>query len=375
MPIKGHPLSGEARAKLRASHTARKAQRPARYCLHCGKDITGTEKRRSYCSRTCHFESRKVFKVCGHCGKSYRKTEGGGDVNCSEACSQAASLSRRNKCLICQSPVKDFRHDALYCSKKCFGLATRTVDERDCDFCGISYRPPGSDPRHRFCSKTCRSKYGGKCAAMNTPEQKQVSCAQCGKTFLLAACYARTAKFCSQSCKHKSQIGPRPDQQNRLEYTCEICGKKWMDKPSLRHRKKHCSRSCHGVSVALSNQTKPTWIETETYAALDLLGIPFSPQHRIGNCVVDALITGEAIVIECQGDFWHCNPNVYPDGPKFWTQWQVVAKDARRLPYLQKLGYQVIFLWEKEILEIGAVPLLRSRLNSYMDTRPNLEQV
>lgn len=68
-----------------------------------------------------------------------------------------------------------------------------------------------------------------------------------------------------------------------------------------------------------------------------------------GFYVVDYLIGKK--VIEAQGDFWHVNPDVYDY--KNLTEWQksAVKRDIRKYEALTKHGYEVLYLWEKDINE------------------------
>lgn len=150
---------------------------------------------------------------------------------------------------------------------------------------------------------------------------------------------------------------------NLIDYTCQECGKAFRGKPSVSHRKKYCSRECGGIARVRQLRGKsPTSIERETYAALTELGIVFERQHRIGRWVTDAYIPSLNTVIECQGDFYHCNPAVYHDGPTSVIQKRGISRDKQKFADLRGKGYRVIELWEKDMHDVGALALLRSVL-------------
>jgi G:T-mismatch repair DNA endonuclease (very short patch repair protein) len=107
----------------------------------------------------------------------------------------------------------------------------------------------------------------------------------------------------------------------------------------------------------------PTSIEVDAYRALDELGIAYKPQHRLGSFVIDALIEDRKIAVEVQGDYWHCNPTKYPNGPQDEKQRRGVEKDKRRFEWLKSKGYQVIELWESDIRSVGAKALLEKALS------------
>lgn len=113
------------------------------------------------------------------------------------------------------------------------------------------------------------------------------------------------------------------------------------------------------ASMALKS---PTSIEYETYQALQEMGFDYEPQVQVGRFLVDAFIPSLNTVVECQGDYWHCNPKVYPDGPQYDHQRRRIASDKRKAAALKERGYTLIELWESDINEIGAVNLLRREL-------------
>lgn len=98
-----------------------------------------------------------------------------------------------------------------------------------------------------------------------------------------------------------------------------------------------------------------TTIELFVEECLLSLGIfDYKPQYYLnfgkdGFYVVDFLIGNK--VIEAQGDFWHVNPDVYDY--KNLDDWQksVVKRDIRKYEVLTKHGYEVLYLWEKDINE------------------------
>jgi len=111
-------------------------------------------------------------------------------------------------------------------------------------------------------------------------------------------------------------------------------------------------------TAALSVNT----IEAATYEALEAIGFEFKQQHRISNFVVDAFIPSLNLVVEVQGDFYHCNPTAYPNGPQYAVQHKTVERDKRRFSWLKREGYAVIQLWESDIKRVGASVLVQRAL-------------
>lgn len=73
---------------------------------------------------------------------------------------------------------------------------------------------------------------------------------------------------------------------------------------------------------------------------------------QIGRYNVDFLVE-ESTIIECFGDYWHCNPGLY--GPDFYhrslhitaeEKWQ---RDDMRRKCLEEQGYMFHVFWEYDI--------------------------
>ena len=93
-------------------------------------------------------------------------------------------------------------------------------------------------------------------------------------------------------------------------------------------------------------------IETRVYNILQTLDLPIIPQTKINKYSVDFLVDDKYIV-ECYGDFWHCNPTQYTSsyynrGVKK-TAEEIWARDQKRKEDLQNMGYKFMCLWESEI--------------------------
>jgi len=70
--------------------------------------------------------------------------------------------------------------------------------------------------------------------------------------------------------------------------------------------------------------------------------------------VVDILIEDSKLVIECNGDFWHANPNKYKDKDIFYT-WEgkktakdIWKHDKMRTSHIESFGYKVLVIWESD---------------------------
>lgn len=93
-------------------------------------------------------------------------------------------------------------------------------------------------------------------------------------------------------------------------------------------------------------------IEQTIFDILKKLKLKTVPQVKIDKYMVDFLVEGKYI-IECYGDFWHCNPQKYSPGyfnkGKKKTAKEIWERDLQRKNTFQDMGYKFISLWESEI--------------------------
>lgn len=104
-------------------------------------------------------------------------------------------------------------------------------------------------------------------------------------------------------------------------------------------------RNTHGTMYISPN-------EKIVQAILQELSISYSFQKRIDYkknkfFIVDFFINNTNIIFEAQGDYWHGNPKVFTELND--TQKRKIEKDKQRKSILEKMGYQVIYLWEYDL--------------------------
>lgn len=82
-------------------------------------------------------------------------------------------------------------------------------------------------------------------------------------------------------------------------------------------------------------------------------GIPFKKQQRIYynnvNFYSVDFVLYDKYVVEVQGDYWHCHPSAVPN-PNH-KQKQTIQFDIEKRNFLKNQGYEVLWLWEHEILQ------------------------
>jgi very-short-patch-repair endonuclease len=55
------------------------------------------------------------------------------------------------------------------------------------------------------------------------------------------------------------------------------------------------------------------------------------------------------LAVEIDGDFWHCNPKVYPNGPKYASQIRNLKIQKRKENYIKKKNWKILRFWEYDI--------------------------
>lgn len=120
---------------------------------------------------------------------------------------------------------------------------------RECRFCGKTFRP--TTKKSWLCSKNC---YHGAWAAKNkdhltayrkrhyrkhTGDVQERPCAVCGKMFLPIRIHR---KYCSDLCRHRAVVPPRPRTAENHGAKCSECGTVFVQR---RPTNKWCSPICY----------------------------------------------------------------------------------------------------------------------------------
>jgi very-short-patch-repair endonuclease len=101
-----------------------------------------------------------------------------------------------------------------------------------------------------------------------------------------------------------------------------------------------------------NKKSSQTRIENSLAGLLNDLNHRFERNTQIGRYNVDFLVNKQ-LVIECFGDYWHCNPHLFQAGDYNkslkMTARDKWAKDAKRKTALESKGYTFIAFWESDI--------------------------
>lgn len=92
--------------------------------------------------------------------------------------------------------------------------------------------------------------------------------------------------------------------------------------------------------------------EKELIKIFEDLGYIVISQFNIGSLRYDLLLKDKNILIEYNGDYWHCNPSVYHPGyfhkKKQLTALEIWDHDTKKKEIAEKNGYKLFIIWEKD---------------------------
>lgn len=81
--------------------------------------------------------------------------------------------------------------------------------------------------------------------------------------------------------------------------------------------------------------------------------IDFKKQYRFQQYIADFYIPEANLIIEADGDYWHCNPSIYKDGPINDIQIRNIKRDILKNNAYKKSSLEVVRYWESDINNKG----------------------
>lgn len=257
-------------------------------------------------------------------------------------------------CAQCGKPFSVYpaRAKSVFCSRKCVMLFRKehSGSMRTCPVCNKTFYAKGN-PKGRgvYCSKAC--------SATRRKTGKNITCAQCGKDVYKQDIFLQKHKhwFCSPDCANEYQG------KNRHKFVCKICNKDFTWSPSriTQANPTYCSMECRNQDKdrLLENSLKGNYaqahknglnkLELAGKAILDELKIGYQEQAPMfKKFLVDVLIEDSKLVIQWDGNYWHCHPDYVPFSER---QTRRAKLDKSQDAYLKKAGYRVLRIWESDV--------------------------
>lgn len=97
-----------------------------------------------------------------------------------------------------------------------------------------------------------------------------------------------------------------------------------------------------------NNPNKESNLEIKFKNILNELSINYIFQYPICGYMFDFYLKDFDIIIEIDGDFWHCNPNIHPT-PIYESQKLTIKNDIHKNNICLKSGIKLIRIWEDDI--------------------------
>jgi G:T-mismatch repair DNA endonuclease (very short patch repair protein) len=231
-----------------------------------------------------------------------------------------------------------------------------------CEICEKKFEPKNSKKPPRTCSKECKNELAKRITINQFSDpaarevQRQKSLAQKKdleyQKKVKKAMEARTKRWSEQGhprlgMKHPEEAKEKIGKANKGRFK----GKSWDDI----YGKEVANR--RRLENSLSMSKKNEVLLKEKRSSLEERILPYLPEYenniQVSYYNVDFINKKTKHIIEIHGDYWHCNPKIYPDDfihPYF----KMTAKERQRLDehrkqYLESLGYTITVVWESDL--------------------------
>lgn len=231
-----------------------------------------------------------------------------------------------------------------------------------CEICNKEFLPKNEKRPSRTCSKECKNELARRITIKQFSDpaarevQRQKSLAQKKdlkyQKKVKEAMKSRTQRWAEQGhprlgVKQPESAKEKIGQANKGRFK----GKTWEEiygKDVAERRKKENS-----LSMSKKNEV----LLKEKRSSLEDRVLPYLKGYenniQVSYYNVDFINKETNHIIEIHGDYWHCNPTIYPDDfvhPYF----KMTAKERRKLDEqrkteLESLGYTVTIVWESEL--------------------------
>lgn len=159
--------------------------------------------------------------------------------------------------------------------------------------------------------------------------------------------------------KYKKYLENMTEEQvkQKLEW-CSLGGKASTGNTGNKHSEESIQKMREATARRIAERKvgckKRTSIEEKIFEFLESLGLKFKKgileeQFQVKYFTVDFAFPCYKLAIEADGDFFHSNPKLYPNGPISAVQRRNWGRDKAKNQYLEKKGWKVLRYWEMDI--------------------------
>ena len=178
----------------------------------------------------------------------------------------------------------------------------------------------------------------------NNPKQSRVIvyCSECGKEIEVIPSKLKTQKrfYCSKECLRLGRQKFNSGENNPNYNNGKVWTKEMREEASKRAVKRLNERNFNFIN------TKPQIIINEV---LDKKSISFENEYDCVLYSIDNYLTDCNLMIEVQGNFFHCNPTMNLSNSR---KEEILKKDKTKHKYIKEVyDIEILYLWEKDIIE------------------------
>jgi transposase-like protein len=135
--------------------------------------------------------------------------------------------------------------------------------------------------------------------------------------------------------------------------------------------------------IVPDNRFKESSLERKFKKILTEQSIAFTQFKQVGNRIYDFYLPKFNLIVECNGDYWHGHPRIFPK-PNV-EQIKGRKRDLCKSELAKKAGYAIYFIWESEVnasqylvvtlllrLIAGEAPMQQSSPMDFLTERPEI---
>ena len=221
----------------------------------------------------------------------------------------------------------------------------------NCEYCGkVCYTNPRTflDRKNLYCSHECYAK--------DKPNKVGY-----GENNI---CYNRVIKYCNNCGKELRLVPFRANQKNMFGESHSFCSQQcyWEFRSKYYRGDKLIRREiteetrermrCAVAKKLCKLDRLDTKIQKITNDILDNLDIKYVREHNIVYYSIDNYLSDYNLMIEVQGDYWHCNPLIFNANKYLMNQKQYegIHRDKIKHSYIKNhCNVEILYLWESDI--------------------------
>jgi very-short-patch-repair endonuclease len=151
------------------------------------------------------------------------------------------------------------------------------------------------------------------------------------------------------------KLGQKPSEETRKKQSDSAKARRIHGHTGFKHTEK-TKKKLRENTLKMINEGRYNSTKTKPHnfckTMLDRLNIEYEEEKIIKSWAFDFYLTNHNIFIEIDGDYFHSNPKIYPNGPKTKTQKNNFYRDIKKNDFCKKNKLNLIRFWESDILNM-----------------------